>query len=201
MSAPDLVVWDFDGVLNRTIVDGRLPWAETLQADLGLDPAAFVAHIFEGDRIHEIVRGRLCLRETVADWLAPQPGAPDADTFLAYWFERDGLPDDEVIGWLEAHPGRRVIGTNNETLRAAHIEHGLGFAAKVERVFCSGRLGVAKPDVAFFEAIEDWAGLPPERILLVDDSAANVAAADALGWRTFHFTAARRALLPGALGL
>ena len=198
---PALIVWDFDGVLNRNVVDGRFIWADRLQADLGIDQSAFSNHFFRSGRIRSIVRGDLDLRDTVADWLKETGHQSTADEVLAYWFEKDALPDAEVLSWLKAMPCRHVIGTNNETRRVSYIETEMGFAHHVERVFSSGRMGVAKPEPAFFEAITKWSGVAASNTLLVDDSAQNVEAAQALGWQAFHFTDESRSDLQHLLGV
>ncbi len=197
----DLAVWDFDGVLNANIVDGRFVWSDDLRQDLGIDPAAFEAYVFASGLIRRVIRGDLCLRETTAAWLAENARGVDVDRFLAYWFAKDARPDAEVTGWLRAHSGRKVIGTNNERLRSAYIEEEMGYGSLVERLFSSGRLGVAKPEVAFFKIIGEWAEVAPERILLIDDSKANIEAACDLGWQGFHFTTESRGQLPAVLGL
>jgi 2-haloacid dehalogenase/putative hydrolase of the HAD superfamily len=48
--------------------------------------------------------------------------------------------------------------------------------------------GIVKPDPAIFRLACDRFGLAPEALLFVDDSAANIEAAGALGFRTHHFT-------------
>lgn len=198
---PALIVWDFDGVLNANMRAGRTFWADGLKADLGIDPQVFRGEMFSRDAYHAILRGRLDLLTHVSDWLAGRGHAVSGEAFLRYWFEKDAHPDAEVLGWLRAHPARHVIGTNNEHRRCCYIEEEMGYGAHVERVFSSGRIGAAKPDPGFFAEIERWAGLAPGRILLVDDVAANVAAARARGWQGFHFTPATRAGLPERLGL
>ena len=197
----ELVVWDFDGVLNANMIGGRFVWADRMQDDLGIDPNAFSDFLFASGLIRAVVRGEHDLLEVCADWLAQNGHAVPARAFLSYWFEQDARPDPAVIAWMQAHPARQVIGTNNETHRSAFIETAMGFSRLVERVFSSGRLGVAKPEAGFFEAIEEWSGVAPGRILLVDDSAPNVAAVEARGWQGFHFTEATRAALPERLGL
>ena len=197
----DLVVWDFDGVLNANIRDGRFVWADCLLEDLGVDPQAFSDFVFRSGRIRDVVRGRLDLLDVVDGWLAEQGHKIPALAFLSYWFERDAMPDAEVCGWLAAHQGRRVIGTNNEARRAGFIEDVMGFGLRVEKVFASGRMGVAKPDPEFFAAIEDWSDVSPQRILLIDDVASNVEAAIAKGWAGYHFTPETLHGLPIRLGL
>lgn len=57
----------------------------------------------------------------------------------------------------------------------------------LEDVLVSGREGVSKPDPTIFRRAVDRFGLVPGRTLFVDDSAANVEAAAALGFRTLLF--------------
>ncbi|MEX0287068.1 MAG: HAD family hydrolase [Paracoccaceae bacterium] len=196
-----LIVWDFDGVLNANIRDGRFVWADRLQDDLGVDPGAFSDFVFRSGRIRDVVRGRLDLRDVVAGWLSDQGHDITADAFLDYWFANDAIPDEQVTGWMMKAAGRRVIGTNNEARRAAYIEGPMGYGARVERVFASGRMGVAKPDAGFFEAIEQWSGAAPRDILLIDDSLPNIEACIERGWQGFHFSVATRNALPQRLGL
>ncbi|MEM6825506.1 MAG: HAD-IA family hydrolase [Pseudomonadota bacterium] len=198
---PGLVVWDFDGVLNQNVVDGRFIWADTLEPDLGLSPESLQSFLFRSGRMQGVVRGSEDLWKVVSEWLEAEGARLSADAFLAYWFEKDALPDTEVVAWMAALNTRHVIGTNNEARRAAYIEGPMGFSRRVERVFASGRLGVGKPDDGFFEAIENWSAVPKASTLLVDDSAANVAAALRRGWQAYHFTSATRAGLPAVLGL
>ena len=198
---PDLVVWDFDGVLNANMVEGRFVWSDAMQGDLGLDPRAFEAHLFRSGKMSAIIRGQHDLRNVVADWLATQETDLSAEALLAYWFDKDARLDGQVLGWVQAFGGRSVIGTNNEARRAAYIEKTMGLGALVETVFASGRLGVAKPDQGFFAEIERWSGLAGPQILLVDDNLRNVKAAQHRGWQGVHIGETTRATLPALLGL
>ena len=205
MRQPELIVWDFDGVLNANIrataTGGRMLWAERMQEDLGLDPASLAAHLSRSGLMRDVMRGRHDIHDLLTDWLRAQDAPLDADALLAYWFDRNALPDAQVLGWLKAHPARHVIGTNNEARRASYIEHQMGFGQHVEHIFASGRMGVAKPDPGFFATVERWARLTPPQILLIDDAPANIAAARARGWQAFLFNDDTRASLPDRLGL
>ncbi|MEX3014690.1 HAD-IA family hydrolase [Gymnodinialimonas hymeniacidonis] len=197
--APELIVWDFDGVLNRNIVEGRFVWADDLEADLGLSLSSLQDYVFKSGRIRSVIRGEEELHDVAADWLATQDTDITPDTFITYWYAKDARPDTQVISHLKTHPARHVIGTNNPASRADYIETEMGFSALVEHVFASGRMKRAKPDPAYFQTITDWSGVAPQATLLVDDLARNCDAARALGWRTFHFTDATRDELPKAL--
>ena len=193
MEAPvadfDIVVWDFDGVLNRNIIDGRFVWSDAFEAEIGKPFDRFQTMIFDGP-FKEVIVGRLDLLDLIRRWSndAGYMGAPEE--ILDYWFRNDDLVDPKSLELLEAAERvglRNVIATNNEARRAHYIEHKMGFDARVERLFASGRLGVAKPDPAFVEIVSERLEVAPERLLLVDDSAVNVAAAEALGWQAYHF--------------
>ena len=70
----------------------------------------------------------------------------------------------------------------------------------MDEVFASGEMGHMKPDVAFFEHIEEKLALHPFELLLIDDVETNVDAADKRGWCTWHYSgnalALAQALMP-----
>ncbi|WP_168771180.1 HAD family hydrolase [Palleronia sediminis] len=191
-----LTVWDYDGVLNRE-PDGPFPWVATLERDLGIRPEAFRRFLNDAGRKWRILRGEEDLLAALNGWLGDGPVTGRA--FLDHWLRADDRPDPETFALLSAQPHRAVIGTNNEAHRARAIE--ARAAGAVEAVFASGPMGVAKPDPGFFRAIEDWAGLAPSRILLIDDSPPNCRAAAERGWQTFRFGPETRHRLAGVLGL
>lgn len=197
----DLVVWDFDGVLNRNLPQETYVWAASVAADRGYDPVSFEEAIFGSGRFSEIMRGQRDLLDVVAEWLGQEGAEEEPDQFLLHWFEHEATPDAEVGQWLDNCPHRKVIGTNNEPRRVDYIERAMGFGARVEAIFASGRIGAIKPDPAFYQAIENWAGLPGRRILLIDDNEKYIAGARSRGWNAFHFTDATRHRLPGLLGI
>lgn len=59
-------------------------------------------------------------------------------------------------------------------------------------IVVSGDERLAKPDPAIFHLAAKRFGKAPAQMLFVDDNAANIAAADALGWHTHLFTDARQ---------
>lgn len=58
----------------------------------------------------------------------------------------------------------------------------------LKAVVVSGDEGLIKPEPAIYRLACERAGLEPAQLLFVDDSRANIDAADALGFRTLHFT-------------
>ena len=116
---------------------------------------------------------------------------PGADAILDYWFQKDALPDHEVMDVLDAisrRGVRQVIATNNETRRVTFIEREMGLLDRVECVFSSGRMGVRKPHLGFYEQVTDALHVTPDQMLLVDDYLASVEAARQAGWRAYLFS-------------
>ncbi|SIS83787.1 putative hydrolase of the HAD superfamily [Roseivivax lentus] len=205
MSRTDLhlVAWDFDGVLNDGFREGRSIWTDDFERDIGHPISSFREHFF-GDRFEAVVTGREDLREAVADWTdrVGYPHGPDA--VIRYWFEKDTHPVPAMLDRLRRLNGRgirQVIATNNEAHRARYIEDEMGYGARVEHVFASGRMGVRKPDPDFFHQIVAETGVAPEHILLVDDLEENIEAARAAGWQGYHLTDIHENDLDAALGL
>ena len=98
-------------------------------------------------------------------------------------------PDPAMVRLVDQAATRTALFTNNGPLLEAALDHELAEvgAAFDERLF-SWRLGAAKPDAAAFEAASAQLEVGPEDIFFVDDSAANIEAATAAGWRTHHYT-------------
>lgn len=189
MRQDTVIAWDFDGVLNRNIVDGKFLWAQRFEGDLGQSREVFERHIF-GHDFDRVITGEQDLRDRVAEWAAAVGFADGPDALLAYWFQKDDLPDPQMLGLMRdvhGHGIRQVIATNNETRRASYIETATPFASLIERMFASGRMGTRKPRPDYFRQITDALSVPPSAMVLVDDSQANVDQARHLGWQAYFF--------------
>ena len=184
-----VIAWDFDGVLNRNIKNGEFLWHRNFETDLGQSVSVFTQHMF-GTRLDDIITGKEDLRDRAESWSDSVGFSPGADALLAYWFEKDSFPDPAMLAIMQDLTGRgfrQVIATNQEARRTAFIENEMGFAALVERVFASGRMGVRKPESAFYNAVTSSLGVDAQDMLLIDDTLANVEHAGRCGWRAIHF--------------
>lgn len=202
-SGRKVVAWDFDGVLNRNCVDGRFVWAEEFERDIGHSRELFDDHIFRND-FEAVMAGHEDLRDRVALWAEAVGYADGVDALLAYWFERDVLPDPftlSLMDRLDAGGILQVIVTNNEPLRANYIEHEMGFGTRVAHFFTSGRMGSVKPAPAFYQHVTDTLDVAPDEVFFVDDNLPNVEAATRFGWQTMHFTDETRHRLEAFLPL
>lgn len=69
----------------------------------------------------------------------------------------------------------------------AVAEPHLPFLRHFDGLVISGREGVVKPDPAIFELLCDRHDVDAPSAVFIDDSAANIATAESLGFRTVHF--------------
>ena len=60
VSTVDTIVWDFDGVLNRNIVDGKFTWNDGFEAEFGQSIETFNEMIFN-DKFSELKSNRSSL--------------------------------------------------------------------------------------------------------------------------------------------
>ncbi len=182
------IAWDFDGVLNRGIENGRFVWQDQLGEAFGIDAALFARRVF-GD-FWAVMRGEKDVLDHLRDWQNEVGFDGDVEEILNFWFRADAKPCADVLGLVDRvrHAGlMQVIATNNEDRRTTYIETEMGFSRHVDAVFSSGRMKVAKPDAGYFRHIETALGLMPHEILLVDDHVENIEAAEACGWHVHHF--------------
>jgi putative hydrolase of the HAD superfamily len=176
-----VVLWDADGVLQRVPGGGEesmRPAVSGLVEDLD----GFLA---------EAVRAERPALTGEVSWPAVLPG------LLERW--GIGAALEEVLGtWLRIEPvpaARALVtevraagpachlATNQAVERAAVMREALGYDALLDGAFWSHELGVAKPDTAYFQEVLRRLGVAAGDALLVDDNAANVAAARAVGLR------------------
>jgi glucose-1-phosphatase len=84
---------------------------------------------------------------------------------------------------------RTAILTNNGPVLLDALNHDLQMVGKeFDDLFVSATFGAIKPAEDVFRGVERVLGVPPERLILIDDSQANVAGAERRGWRGIQFT-------------
>jgi putative hydrolase of the HAD superfamily len=173
--------------------DGRR-WDADLEADLGIAPAALQAHFF-GERFHEVSLGRADLFDLLAESLpriAPQV-TPRA--FVDYWFEKDSRLDHVLLADLAALRAKGLelhLATVQEHHRARYLWETLRLKDRFDAMHYAAALGCAKPDPAFWAAVQQRTGFAPSELLLIDDAPRNVEAAKAAGWGAVLWDGTRR---------
>lgn len=93
----------------------------------------------------------------------------------------------ELVAWAAKHYKIGLL-TNImpgmlEAMIKSHTISNVGYDAVVD----SSKVGAIKPEAAIYDEATKQAGVEPERILLIDDSRANLMAAEQRGWRVLWF--------------
>src|SRR5689334_2889975 len=105
MSSSPVLVLDIDGVVSLAQPGSATPWYATLEQDWGIShdrelaPEFFLKPIFL-----EVLRGREDLYVALNEYFVGK-GSKVADRleeFVAYWFEKDGVIDREVLAQADA---------------------------------------------------------------------------------------------------
>ena len=79
------------------------------------------------------------------------------------------------------------LGTNQHRQRGELMRAGLGYDDHFDVSCYSWELGTKKPEPAYFEIAVERIGAAPAQVLFVDDVAANVEAARAVGLHAVHW--------------
>jgi FMN phosphatase YigB (HAD superfamily) len=187
MGRPTVVVWDVGNVIVR--------W----------NPRTLYSKIFEDEVERDRFLGEVCTMawhgptdmgrsfdENCADLAARYPQHAEAIWAWKHrWWEMFSgpIPETEAaIAALAGHGVRQLALTNmsHETVEGTFaMSPAFGW---LDGRIISGVEGVMKPDAAIFELACERFGFAPAEALFVDDGAKNIAAAQALGFQTHHFT-------------
>jgi len=131
--------------------------------------------------------------EAVADLSAQYPHrAPLIAAFADRWEETLAGPIRQSVDILQAlrQKGYPLYGLTNWAAETFYrIRHEHDFLDWFEAIVVSGDVGLAKPDLAIYQVLLEQIMAPAERCLFIDDSQANVVAADQLGFMTIHYQA------------
>jgi 2-haloacid dehalogenase len=151
---------------------------------------------------------RFLAEVTTQDWNAAQdagrPWAEAVEVLAARFPDQRALIEAYRLRWAETLGGAidgtvevlsdlrdrgvRLLALSNwsaETFPVAYDRY--PFLAWFEGIVISGEVGVAKPDARIFAALIERHGVEPSRAVFVDDSEANVVAAEGLGFIGVRF--------------
>lgn len=172
-----LVGWDPRNLFRKVMDELRMD--ELLSTALSLD---FVRHTDVAASFADAVEERAAAYPEFAEALR---------LFHGRWLETLGPPIEANVALLRRlrASGRPVYALSNfaaETFALAENLH--PFLKAFDARVISGHVGVAKPDRRIFEILFERVGRPPEELLFVDDSLANVQASEALGMPAIRYT-------------
>jgi putative hydrolase of the HAD superfamily len=178
--APRALLIDLDGVLRRWPAhDGAL------EASLGLPIGELRGLAFSAPLLTRAITGEITdeqwRAQVAADLKRRHPGV-DAQVAVQAWSESPGEVAGDVLQVLEEEAAElRLVLVTNATSRLPGDLQALGLSDRFPAVVNSSVVGAAKPKVEIFQAALQAADCGADEALFVDDSVANVRAAQVLG--------------------
>jgi 2-haloacid dehalogenase len=201
---PPAIIFDFGGVLldwnprylYRKLFANDEQGMERFLAEISFDEWN---HLQDAGRPFSVAIAELCVRH------------PQYCDLIRAYDERflesikgaiPGTVDILRCLWTEGYPLFGLTNWPAEKFYLVRPEY--EFLGWFQSIVISGEVGIAKPDSRIFQVLLVQVDRPAEECLLIEDSSANVAAAQALGFQTIHFHSplqlagelARRGLLP-----
>ena len=148
-----------------------------------------------------------------SDWARFDLGLVEEGELAQRIAARTGAPEDRVRRVIDAIPGhlqpqadtvallqrlkaaghRPYYLSNMPRAYAAHLERHNAFIGDFLDGIFSARVGLMKPHRAIFELADERFALAGTPTVFIDDHAGNIAAAQAHGWQTVHFSGAAQA--------
>ncbi|WP_424942552.1 HAD-IA family hydrolase [Aliiroseovarius crassostreae] len=186
-----VLMMDVDGVIITGRPEDGAHWSTSLQQDLGIARKDLMQAFF---RPHwaQIVTGHARMIPLLSQALRALGSDVSAQELMAYWFAKDSRMNEALLEALRHLRKEGVsvwFATNQEPHRSAYLWNDLGLNTFADGMLSSADLGVAKPERAFYRAVEDRVGARPDQLFLVDDTLANVDMARAVGWSGHHWQA------------
>lgn len=187
------VLFDIDGVLIHSMfhpdLSRRRAWDTHLKEDLGVDVDMF--RLFFRDHFSPVLRGHSSLVSELDKFLPGVGYQGSSLDFIAYWMKYDNQLNLQLISAIKRlakSPGIEIyLATNQEHLRAFHLWSNVGLSHIFKDMFYAARLGEAKPDKAYFDAVDALLGPQSEPPLFFDDGQKNIDAANIHGWEACLF--------------
>ncbi|KAA2261538.1 HAD family phosphatase [Solihabitans fulvus] len=181
---------DFGGVLTPPIDDALdrvadaagIPAAELYGAMLRIAPPGHdVLEQLELGQVSQAAWGRELTRELAPDWVP----RIDLGRFGDHWYADRPFNTALFDGLLAAKRAGFGLGllTNSVLEWEPHRRAMISDHGEFDLVIRSHEVGLRKPDPEIYRLAERSFGVKPARCLLIDDLAANCAAAQERGWR------------------
>jgi 2-haloacid dehalogenase len=186
-----LVQWDFPRIWRDAIPDADERAAFTssvvseawhFRHDCGESMADLVA-----ERVAAFPDHRALIERYQTHWLLSVPGPIDGTHALIERLAACGVPQFSI--------------TNFGADAFALFRPTFPILTHLADIVVSGEERLVKPDAAIFDLAAARFGHDPARMLFIDDNAANIAAARALGWQVHHFNGDATALEADMIGL
>ncbi len=181
MKAPvRALLLDADGVVQRPAKGWISAWRSVGGAD-------FLDEIWRCETA--ALTGRADLKPLVTKVLEERDVDVTFDDLVELWCQID--VDDHMLNLVDGVRAQgllTVLATNQQSYRGTWMLENLPYDDHFDAQFHSFRMGLAKPDPAYFAHIVEELGIEPAEAVFVDDMPANVTGARAAGLRAVHFS-------------
>ena len=192
------IVFDFGAVLVGLDKDRCVAALDSIGAH---EISGYVDECRQEDLFHELEVGRITVPQFCDEVRRKSPAcsAGDAEIEWAWGELLTGIPQEKLLRIVMLRERYRVFLLSNTNVihwrrsvdEFFHLGR-LGVDDFFDRIFLSYEMGMVKPDRGIFLRMLGDAGLDAGDTLFIDDSAANCAAAESVGLRTFHDPEGRR---------
>ncbi len=138
-----------------------------------------------------VCRGELPMEEFNKRF-AERIGAKSLD-WRAYYLEAiDPISEmQELVGWASEHYHIGLLSNIMPGFIDDMFDQGVLPKVAYDSIIDSSKVGAIKPEPRIFEVAQEWAECDPAEILLIDDSRANLMAAERMGWKVIWFDDSR----------
>lgn len=100
----------------------------------------------------------------------------------------DPIPEmHELVKWASRHYKVGLMSNIGPGFVKDMLAHGLLPDIEYDVIIDSSKVGIIKPDVKIYELAQKKADVPPQEILFIDDSRANLIPAQKQGWHVMWF--------------
>jgi glucose-1-phosphatase len=157
------------------------------------DPDKIFAHIFDWKTgaINPFDAGKLSPEEFFQSLKESLRLSISFEAFVPIW-NQIFVEDRDVSEIIRSLKGKRRLGllSNTDPLHFNYIVSTFPVISTFEKWILSYEVGFKKPDTRIFQKAVEWASVPPESILFIDDTEGHVEVAFALGMQGIHFVSA-----------
>lgn len=188
------VFFDIDGVLINGIharPELTRRWDTDLMADMGVDPERFTKEFIFDIFVKRVTIGEISVMDALERRLPSLGYKGSPVVFHHYWLTRDSEVNQPLLDGIRRLKAQNdvqlYIATNQEHLRASWLWSQVGLGELFDDMFYSARVGVRKPERAFFDFAMSKIGPQSEPPLFFDDTPKVIEGARAAGWEAVQF--------------
>jgi epoxide hydrolase-like predicted phosphatase len=184
------VIWDFGGVLVRTMSFER---RQALAAQVGLSPQELERRVFDSDHRRQAqlgaVDGGQYLRSVAAELNL------DVDELMRSFFGADEL-DLELMAYIRGLRPQYKIGLLSNAMSSLRpmLTEQYPILDVFDELIISAEVGLVKPDAAIYALAVERLGVHAREAVFVDDFIENVEGARRAGLHAVHFRSRQQAL-------